>query len=94
MQQSYDGSAANVVLLLTDGANLDSSGLSLDQFVEALRKNVDAGAVRIIAIGIGPGADMGTLSTLAEATPGGQAYLVEKEEDIDTVVLDALASRA
>jgi len=94
MQQTYDGRAANVVVLMTDGVNEDSRGLTLDEVVARLKKNADDGAVRIVAIGIGPGVDIAALNRLAEATPGGKAYLAEDPRDLGAVLVDALATRA
>ncbi len=94
MQSSYDPRAGNVVVLLTDGANVDSRGLTLDEVVERLSEGGDRGAVRLIAIGIGPSADLKSLERLAAATPGGHAYQARNPRDLQEVLLDALATRA
>jgi Ca-activated chloride channel family protein len=93
MQQTYDGSASNVVVLMTDGVNADRRGMSLDEVVTALESGSGAGAVRLIAIGIGPGVDMAALTRLAEATPAGRAYPATDPEDLQSVLVDALATR-
>ncbi|MBI4943519.1 MAG: VWA domain-containing protein [Actinobacteria bacterium] len=93
MQASYDGRASNVVVLLTDGRNLDSTGLTLDEVVSRLEKGRSKGAVRLIAIGIGGDTDLPSLRRLAEATPGGQAYQARDPADLQAVLLEALASR-
>jgi uncharacterized protein YegL len=94
MQATYDGRASNVVVLLTDGRNLDSTGLTLDEAVGRLKKaRTEGGAVRLIAIGIGGDADMPSLRRLAAATPGGQAYEARDPADLQAVLLDALARR-
>ncbi|WP_088319088.1 VWA domain-containing protein [Kineosporia sp. R_H_3] len=93
MQASYDGRASNVVVLLTDGRNLDSTGLTLDEVVSRLEKGRAKGAVRLIAIGIGGDTDLPSLRRLAAATPGGQAYQARDPADLQAVLLDALARR-
>jgi hypothetical protein len=94
LQQSHDGRADNVVVLVTDGTELDPDGPSLEQVVATLRSGAGEGAVRVVAIGIGPGADLAELTALAGATPAGAAYLVEDPTKLGTVLADALASRA
>jgi hypothetical protein len=93
MQDTYDGSAANVVVLLTDGVNADSSGLSLDEVVDRLEAGKGGGAVRLIAIGIGSDVDESALQRLAGATEHGKAYVVVDPKDLQTVLFDALANR-
>jgi Ca-activated chloride channel homolog len=93
MQATYDGRAENVVVLLTDGVNTDSEGLTLDQAVQRLRAGRSEGDVRIVAIGIGPETDQASLQRLAGATDDGQAYLAAEPEDLGEVLVDALSSR-
>jgi hypothetical protein len=93
MQAGYDGSAANVVVVLTDGSNRDRDTLTLTEAVSRLKAGVGRGAVRVIAVAIGPDADLVSLTTLAEATPSGRAYRVNDPADLQNVLLDALVSR-
>lgn len=94
MQRSYDPHASNVVVLLTDGQNDRSGGPSLSSLVSALRRAADPGRpVRVVAVGISKDADMGALTQIAAATPGGRAYLAEQPASLKTVLFDALTNR-
>lgn len=93
VQDSYDPRAINAVMLFTDGNNDDSSSMSLDEAVQALRQLRDpARPVRIVAIGIGPDAKGDDLRKLARAT-GGRDYLAKNPADIKAVFIDALRNR-
>ena len=90
----YDPASVSSVLLVTDGANDDDrTGLQLDQLVATLRSEADpARPVKVIAVGLGPDADMGALKQIA-ATTGGAAYSALDPRDLQTVLFDALRQR-
>ncbi len=89
----YDPAAANVVVLLTDGTNDDSAGPTLAEAVARLTKQSgDANAVRLIAIGVGPQADMAALRALAGATPHGRAIHALSAGQLQTALFSALNS--
>jgi hypothetical protein len=48
--------------------------------------------VRVVAIGLSADVDAAELTTIAEAT-GGSAYLAERPEDFQAVLVDALQRR-
>lgn len=94
MQRTYDPGASNVVVLLTDGRNDRSGGPSLSSLLSTLQRSADPKRpVRVVAVGISGEADMGALTQIASATPGGRAYLAERPEALRSVLFDALTSR-
>jgi hypothetical protein len=94
-RRNYDPRATNRVVLFTDGSNNYAAGLSLASFV-AQAKALSAGnsqqSVLLIAIGIGPTADMKALRTMCAAA-GGRAYQANSPEVLQTVLFDAIAHR-
>jgi hypothetical protein len=93
VRAGYDSSAVNAVLLFTDGKNDDPGSHTLAQTVATLKALKDpARPVRIIALGMGPDADLNELQALATAT-GGQAYVAKNPQDLQTVFINALQSR-
>ncbi|MEV6417223.1 VWA domain-containing protein [Kribbella sp. NPDC051718] len=93
VRSGYDSSAVNAVLLFTDGKNDDPGSHSLAQTVATLKALKDpARPVRIIALGMGPDADLNELQALATAT-GGQAFVAKDPQDLRTVFINALQSR-
>ncbi len=91
--ESYDPTAVNSVLLLTDGANDDPDSLTQQELIAGLRKAVDPERpVRIITLGITNDADADALEAISEAT-GGQSYLARSPNDIGKVFADAIAAR-
>jgi hypothetical protein len=93
VQDSYDSSAVNSVLVFTDGKNDDPGSLSLDKAVKALEGLRDpARPVRIIALGMGPDVDSRELAALARAT-GGRSYVARNPADLKNVFIDALQNR-
>ncbi len=93
VRQDYKSNAVNTVLLFTDGKNDDPGSPTLAEAVQALKAGQDdSRPVRIIALGIGPEANIDELSALAGAT-GGTAYVARNPSDLKTVFIDALQSR-
>jgi hypothetical protein len=91
----YDPQAINAVAVITDGANDYDRGITLQQFEEAARKDARAHpdqAVRLIAVGIGPQADMAALNAMCRAA-GGAAYRADTVESLQQVLFDSIAKR-
>ncbi|MGZ4613577.1 MAG: VWA domain-containing protein [Kineosporiaceae bacterium] len=92
---AYDPRANNSVVVFTDGANDYAGGLTLAQFQQAVRKDATAHpqqGVLLIAIGIGPDADMPALQAMTAAA-GGRAYRADSVAALQTVLFDAIAHR-
>jgi Mg-chelatase subunit ChlD len=92
---SYDPDAVNSVVLFTDGRNEKDRSVSLSQVVRELRADATANPTRpisLIAIGMGPDADMPVLRAIAQAS-GGRAYRADTASQMQLVMFDALASR-
>jgi len=78
---------------MTDGQNDYPGGKTLAGLLAALHASTNPGRpIRIITIGIGPGADSGALGKIAAAT-GGRYYQVRSAGDISGVFLDAVSQR-
>jgi Mg-chelatase subunit ChlD len=89
----YDPNKVDAVVLMTDGSNDTNHGPDLATTVSQLRAMANPSRpLPLIAVGIGPAADMDSLSQLAAAT-GGKAYRVDTAADIVAVFLDALVRR-
>lgn len=93
MERNYDPRAANSVVLFTDGADDDPGGPTLAQTVAQLRVAYDPQKpVRLICIGIGPGADLNALRQLAGAA-GGAAYPAMDPRELPKVLFAAMNRR-
>jgi Mg-chelatase subunit ChlD len=91
---AFDPAAVNSVVLITDGRNEDDKGIGLDQLLSTLSTEADPSRpVKVVAIGIGPDADMGALQRIAAAT-GGAAYQAVDPADLQNVLFDAIRRRA
>jgi hypothetical protein len=93
-RKEYEPSSVSSVLLVTDGANDDDrTGVQLDKLLSTLRSEADpARPVKVIAVGLGPDADMGALKQIAAAS-GGAAYSALDPKDLQSVLFDALRQR-
>jgi hypothetical protein len=94
-RDKYDPQANNAVVVFTDGANDYDAGITLQQFQQAARKDAETHpnqVVLLIAIGIGPQADMAALKAMCDAA-GGRAYRADTAESLRTVLFDAIAHR-
>jgi Ca-activated chloride channel family protein len=81
------------VVIITDGKDEDEDTIGLDALVQSLGAEVDPDRpVKVIGIALGPDADMGALEQIAAAT-GGAAYSAVDENDLQTVLFDALRKR-
>ena len=89
----YDPTAVTSVVIITDGKDEDADTIGLDALVQTLGAEVDPSRpVKVIGIALGPDADMGALEQIATAT-GGAAYSAVDENDLQTVLFDALRKR-
>jgi hypothetical protein len=89
----YDPTSVSSVVIVTDGRDEDGDSIGIDALVETLRAEVDpTRPVKVIGIALGPEADLSALERIAEAT-GGAAYSAVEEEDLQTVLFDALRQR-
>jgi hypothetical protein len=94
MNSYYRVNAINSVVLFTDGTNENDSGLTLEESVDTLTELYDPRRpVRLIAIGIGPDADLESLRALS-APSGGSAYLASDPEELREIVLSSLTNRS
>jgi len=90
---NYDPTAVTSVVIITDGKDEDGDGIDLEPLVQTLRSEVDPSRpVKVIGIALGPDADLGALEQIAAAT-GGAAYSAVDENDLQTVLFDALRQR-
>ncbi|HKE98261.1 MAG TPA: substrate-binding and VWA domain-containing protein [Actinomycetes bacterium] len=63
-----DPRSINAVVLLTDGKNEDSNGISLDSLLQQLDAEQGAESVRVFTVAYGADADLPTLRRIAEGT--------------------------
>jgi hypothetical protein len=93
MRAGYDPSKVNTITLTTDGRNESTSPLDLPTLLATLRaENDPTRPVAVIAVGIGPDADLDALRQIAAAT-GGKAYTANSPVDMQKVFLDAITLR-
>ena len=87
MQEEFDPTRINAVLLLTDGRNEDPGSIDLDALLSDLtsrNEGTSSRPVRIFTIAYGEDADQGTLERIAEAT-NGASYNATDPTTIDRV---------
>ena len=76
MQKRWQPGSTNAILLITDGINDLTGGLSLDELVTRLGKEQSPDRpVPVVCIGMGPDTDAAALSRIAAAT-GGRSFVV------------------
>lgn len=94
MQQSYDPASINSVILLTDGANDDPSGIALQELLDTLTREQDpTRPVPIITIGVTDDADTDVLEQISTLT-GGNSHFAPTPADIPKVFVGAISGRA
>jgi hypothetical protein len=90
MHEEYDPRAANAIILMTDGADEDPGGATLDQVVaEIERLNSGSQKVAIYAAGLGPDADYPAMRRIAKAS-GGWTYRIDTAAEGQAALLDGL----
>ena len=68
MQQNFDPTRINAVVLLTDGKNEYPLDTDIDGLVRELQSEEESNAVRVFPIAYGADADLKTLQRIAEAS--------------------------
>ncbi|WP_433199368.1 substrate-binding and VWA domain-containing protein [Dactylosporangium sp. CS-047395] len=88
---AYQPGATNLVVLMTDGKNDDSTGgLNLDQLREKLQANAGSDKkVPIVTVGYGNDADFASLQEISRVS-GGSLYTSKTAFDINEVLLTAI----
>ncbi|MEW2503252.1 substrate-binding domain-containing protein [Amycolatopsis sp. NPDC047767] len=90
-RRDWQPGVLNVVIVMTDGRNEDTSGISREAFLAGLTRLADpAHPLPVIAIGIGADADESELSAITAVTGGG-AYVTRDPTKIGDVFYGALA---
>ena len=78
------------MVLLSDGANTDTSGVDLVSLLSRLRSESNASRpLPIITLAVGADADAATLKKISAATRGTE-YTVDQPGDIRAAFLDAI----
>ncbi|WP_240619549.1 substrate-binding domain-containing protein [Blastococcus sp. TF02-8] len=89
----FDPRAVSSVVLITDGKDEDEGSIGIEELVRTLEAEKDPDRpVKVIGIALGPDADLGALERITAATGGG-AYSAVDENDLQTVLFDALRKR-
>ena len=90
MHRSYDPGAQNAIILMTDGANSDPGGATLERVVAEIRRlNAGRAKVAIYLAGLGPEADYPAMRRIAAAS-GGWTYRIDNARQGQTALLDGL----
>jgi hypothetical protein len=94
MHETYDEGAINGIILLSDGANTDLQGATLDDVVhEIRRRNTAEHTVKIYTAGLGPDADYDALRRIARES-GGYSYRIDTAAEGQAALLDGLRRNA
>ncbi|MGH3681244.1 MAG: hypothetical protein ACRDT2_13495, partial [Natronosporangium sp.] len=90
MQDEFDPTRSNTLILWSDGAPPKPGGLTLDETLDQLERIADVTRpIRVILLGLGPDPDLPQLEAIAAATGGG-AFHLEDPDQIALVFLRAL----
>ncbi len=93
VQQGWDPSRVNSIVIMTDGQNDNPGGLTLPALLAQIKKIADpAKPIEVIAIGIGDGVDKTELAKITAATGGG-VFLATDPSKIGGIFLQAIALR-
>jgi hypothetical protein len=93
IKRTYKTGYYNSVLVLTDGKNDVTNGISLSSLLRTLRKEQDpTEPVMILFIGFGPDVDMASMQKIAAETDGA-AYQAMKPQEIQQIFLNTIARR-
>ncbi|NJC83737.1 substrate-binding domain-containing protein [Planosporangium mesophilum] len=95
VQQGWDPSRVNSLLIMTDGENDDpGGGLNLDQLIAELQKTMDPNQpIQVIMMGIGTSVGESALKRITDTTGGG-FFLVPDPSKIGEVFLKGIALRS
>ena len=93
-QRNYNPGRENSVVVVTDGANEDTTGgISLDGLLGELRRLQGNGKpVSVVLVGVGPSTNLDAMRKIAQAT-GGSAQVAENPDDMVGIFLKAVESR-
>jgi Mg-chelatase subunit ChlD len=90
LQEGYDPSRSNTLIMWTDSGDTKAGGLTLAETLAELERMADVTRpIRVILLGLGPDADLAQLEAIATATGGGAFHLNDPDE-IALVFLRAL----
>lgn len=93
VRSTWDPDRVNSVVIISDGANNDPGGISLDRLLATLQAENDPDRpVAVFGIAYGPTGDLASLSKISAAT-GGRAYAAPDPRQIDKVLSDAIGRR-
>jgi hypothetical protein len=93
VQQGWDPGRLNDVVIMTDGANDNPGGLTLNQLLGKLHEVADPRRpVQVIAIGIGNDVGVQELHSIVQVT-GGRVLTVADPAKIGDSFLQAISSR-
>jgi hypothetical protein len=93
VQDGWDASRVNSVVIMTDGRNEDPQGLSLDQLIDELKKTMDpVRPIQVIAIGIGDQVSEAELQRITSTTSGG-TFIARDPAGMGAIILKAIALR-
>jgi Ca-activated chloride channel homolog len=94
VQNGYDPTRVNSVIVMTDGQNVLPGGLTLAQLRSQLQQIVDPKRpVQVILLGIGPEVSQNELDQIVAAAGGGGAFVATDPSQIGTIFLKAIALR-
>ncbi|MGH3722762.1 MAG: substrate-binding domain-containing protein [Mycobacterium sp.] len=94
VQSTYDPHYINSVVIITDGANEDPNGISLDQLLATLKKEQDPSRpIVLITLGITEDADAPVLKQISDASPGGASRVARSADEIPNIVTDLIRAR-
>ncbi|KAA6201221.1 VWA domain-containing protein [Streptomyces parvus] len=89
-RSTYVKGKFNALVILTDGSNQDTNGISRSGLITELKALVDPERpVPVIAIAVGPDADRDEVAEIARVT-GGDGYEVSDPAEIQAVILQAI----
>ncbi|MEV8450550.1 substrate-binding and VWA domain-containing protein [Streptomyces parvus] len=89
-RSTYVKGKFNALVILTDGSNQDTNGISRSGLITELKELVDPERpVPVIAIAVGPDADRDEVAEIARVT-GGDGYEVSDPAEIQAVILQAI----
>ena len=93
VQDGWDSSKVNSVVLMTDGMNDNPGGMTLDQLTGSLKKIADPHKpVQIIILGIGTEVPKAEMQTITQITGGG-VFIATDPASIGQIFLQAIALR-
>ena len=93
LQETYDPTLVNTLVVITDGTNDDpDGGLTMAQLISRLRDSDPTKHISVALVGITKDADVTALRAIASAT-NGRVYVADRADSIKTVLINALLSR-